>query len=132
MAKLWDFINGEPFLVNPGDKVGRTPKKSLFYGKTIELDSNGKARIFLCNPPQPFRRLPSTCYVEIEDICRWCQISRNAVKFHLKTGALKPSKKVGRQLFFLHKDVVEWDTVRRRKTRGGPLPKRLRQKGGES
>ncbi len=106
--RLWDFINGEPYLID--GEIARTPNgEPLFFGKSLVIFEEGaRPQVFLDNPPVPFSRLRDNQYVQIDDIVRLRGCHRRTIARHIERSLLKVARRVGGEYFFTVGEVRRW------------------------
>src|SRR5689334_18263443 len=91
--RLWQFINGEPYLVD--GEIDTSWKGTWFFPKIVEKD-----RIILSNPPMPLtvgslRVLAKSgeC-VTTGEVAEVCRCSRLTIIRHVAAGHLKPKTRM--------------------------------------
>jgi len=95
----------------------------LFCNKIVERSVTGGLRVLLENPPVAFARLRPDAFLDTEDLVRYFECSLLTVYRWISMRGLKPTRRIGRELFFKKRDVLAWE-----KKTGRPLPGRPKRR----
>ena len=107
--RLWGMIDGEPWLLSDDESRVCRADEPLFMGKQfLAFPRSKRKRMVMCNPPLSFSRLRLDQYLDTNDIARLRGCHRITIARHVDAGLLKVGRKVGREFFFLVKDVRSW------------------------
>jgi hypothetical protein len=79
----------------------------LFPRKELERLPTGAIRVWRENPPVRFRSLRDDDWLDTGDLMRLFRCTQRTVYRYVERG-LKPTRKIGRDLFWRKRDVVRW------------------------
>lgn len=131
----WDPKTGRPVpVLGKGlpARPGAPPGEPYFYRKLFDVSPTGGVRIIYENPSVPFSKLKPNDLLDTRDLQRRWGCSLITLYRYISRRGLKPSVRVGREMFFRKGDVVEWERRVGRPRPGRPRRGRdARKKGGE-